>query len=517
MGNRFRYLAAAALIGFVLLGILTCAKRDNPFDPLNYRETGSVCSPDSLLTFKTNALFLLTDADRSIAVVQAYADTMRADSSAKYGTFAANNVKVAANQTRRNQNSIIESINRSTTDVDSLQPKSLLDTLTPIVLNRTYADTIAEKKVLIETIQLKAMALIANFESSCSGNKAALQVFNDSVAAIITADSIAIGKAARESSALLQTLRDSSTVIALYNAAIISENTAILYYNENIVWLSKTFAYPHLNSPDSLMAYLAAAVPGDTFIVDGELTVKDLIHFDASGTPEQPIVLMGSPKMTSVINATGGIIITNRKYISLVNLVIQKSGASGFKVENGTGSVRLENCIIRDNTLYGVEAIDSDLGIVDCKIMRNGKSGLRFAPTTANEITLDNVLIVKNHGHGMELVSPSGNFKFITISNNDSSGINIPTFNHAFSIDNSLITYNHDYGIKATIQPANAGLITLRNDNFFGNPKGDIDTTGHYSYYTLEPGYADTASDNFSVNPNGPLQGVGIIGYTEKK
>lgn len=117
----------------------------------------------------------------------------------------------------------------------------------------------------------------------------------------------------------------------------------------------------------------------------------------------------------------------------------------------------------------------------------------------------------------MELVSPSGNFKFVTISNNDSSGINIPTFNHAFSIDNSLITYNHAYGVKATIQPDNAGLITLRNDNFFGNQLGDIDTTGHYSYYTLDPQYADTANDDFSINPNGPLQGIGIIGYTEKK
>lgn len=517
MGNRFRSNATTALIGFVLFGILLCAKRDNPFDPLNYRETGSVCSQESLKTFKTSLLAQLADANEAIVVTRAYIDTMRADSLAKYGIFTANNARVAANQIKSDKNAIIGSINQSTADVDSLQPKSLLNTLTPITLNRSYKDTIADKKVRIETIQLKTRALIAYFESSCSGNKAALQIFNDSVIAIISADAIAVNKAATESGLLLQTLIDSSIAIANYNTAIISENTTLLFYNENIVWLSKTFAYPHIKSPDSLLFYLANAAPGDTLIIDGELTVKDLIHFDSSGTPDKPIVLMGSPKMTSVINATGGIIITNRKYISLVNLVIQNSRASGFKVENGTGSVRLEHCIVRDNTLYGVEAIDSDLGIIDCKIMHNGKSGLRFAPTTVNEITLDNVLIVKNHGHGVELVSPSGNLKFVTISNNDSSGINIPTFNHAFSIDNSLITYNHAYGVKATIQPGNAGLITLRNDNFFGNPLGDIDTTGHYSYYTLDPQYADTANDDYSVNPNGPLQGLGIIGYTEKK
>jgi hypothetical protein len=271
MWNRFLFIFFSALLGFAALCTLTCAKRDNPFDPLNYREMGSMCPPDSLLNFRTNVLFQLAYADQSIAVVRAYADTMRADSSAKYGIFAANNAKAAANKITRDQNAIIGSINRSTANPDSLQPKSFLDAIMPIVLNQTYNDTFIEKKGRIETILLKTRALIAGFESSCSGNKTAVQSFNDSALAIISADSAYSHDLSAGSTVLLKALNDSSAAIALYNAAIISENAQLQFYNENIAWLSKTIAFPHFSTPDSLLAGIAAAVPGDTFIIEGEL------------------------------------------------------------------------------------------------------------------------------------------------------------------------------------------------------------------------------------------------------
>lgn len=516
MRNLYLHHFFTALVVITAIYCLTCTKRDNPFDPVNYREQALVCPPESLITLKTNVLLQVVDADQSMLAVQAVADTIWADSSIKYAIFSANGVIAAANQKKRDQNLIIDSLYKNSTIIDSLRLKSLLDTLSLIVINQAYNDTFTEKKGRIETSQLKAMTLIAGFESSCSGNKAPLQTFKDSVTAIIKKDSSMAGDLSARSNSLIQSLNDSSLAIARYNAAIIIENAELISYNANISWRIKTNMLHHIKTPDSLLAFIARAVPGDTFVIEGELTTKDLVKFDTSGTALQPIVFMGTPQMTSIINATGGIIITNRRYISLVNLVIRNSAASGFKVESGAGSIVLDNCIVRDNTLYGVEAIDSDLRIVNCKIMHNGKSGLRFSPTTINTINLDNVLIVKNHAHGIELVSPYGDLNYVTISNNDSSGINIPTFNNTLNIYNSLITYNNDFGVKATILPGNAGLITLRNDNFYGNPKGDIDTTGHYSYFTLEPGYSDTANDDFSINPNGPMQGLDI-GYREKK
>jgi hypothetical protein len=494
---------------------LTCAKRDNPFDPINYRELGVVCPPESLLTFKSNVAVQLASADHSILVARTFVDTMRADSSTEYAICSADGIIEAANMKKQKQNLIIDSLNQTSAVIDSLRIKSLLDTIKPIFVNEAYIDTFMAEKAVLMNSQLIANILIATIELSCSGNKTLLQKFADSAIGVLTTDSLLINSYLTRSNAIVHALVDSSDAVANYNALIVYGNTLLNAYNQNTAWRIQTDRLPHITSPDSLISSIVHATPGDTFIVNGELSTANLIHVTVSGTSTQPIVLLGPPQMTGIIDAVGGIIITNSQYISLVNLVIRNSTASGFKVEDGSGSILLDNCTISDNALYGVEAIDSDLKMVHCRILRNGKSGLRFSPTTSNQINLDNILIVKNHGHGIDLVSPSGYMNYVTVSNNDSIGINIPTFSNIFTINNSLITYNGEFGVKATVLPSNASMILLGYDDFYGNRKGDIDTTGHYSYLTLEPGYIDTANNNFAINPDSPLGKD--IGYNENR
>lgn len=186
-------------------------------------------------------------------------------------------------------------------------------------------------------------------------------------------------------------------------------------------------------------------------------------------------------------------------------------------------SAFIENCEFANCASNGVSFTGTAASqIIDCHIHKNAGAGILISSTGRNLI--ERCIINANTGDGINNASTltTNNFlgshvRHCTIHGNGGDGIEIAgastavgVFNGAL-IENNCITGNGAYGIAFTGGSVTATLLAacraaIRN-NCFGsggtaNTSGAVSPTGIDSgSQSVDPGYTDTGTDNFTIGP----------------
>jgi parallel beta-helix repeat protein len=516
-------LAARNVILYILfilgagLYCVSCIKRDNPFDPIFDKiehKVASTCSQETLSVFqaKCSAIIIHTDslANKAKLLLQGF-------SSASKAGLDRNTEIENANRGISEKNQTIEVNNSLQTFSELLKDKTLLDTL--LFLELHTADIIAlTTSVALDSMTL-SISILAGLAATCPDYADSVKKLNDSSMAAFARATKPIRSSLTSIYAIEKSIDSSDSAIADSNDLIYRENDRIKAYNDSIYkikWIDRAKTLPVITSGDSLHRQMQ---PGDTFIVEGSLELNDNLKLSFHGTASDHIALIGDPLTpNSITMKNGSIFLDSAEYIDIANLTIRGSSESGIRVLNNSNNITLNGCTIEGNQGYGLAIFKSGMTVTNCRIFNNGGGGIQFQPASTDfQLNLDNVLIVKNFGVGVDLTTPLTDLKFVTISHNTSDGIRILSpYNSSVAISTSIVSFNGGFGISR--EDGNAGgIVEFGSVDFFGNLSGNVSSDVSGEFLSIDPNFNDTANTDFSIAPSGALsQQIRNIGYTGK-
>ncbi|MDQ3001853.1 MAG: right-handed parallel beta-helix repeat-containing protein [Fibrobacterota bacterium] len=504
----------------LLLGAvgISCIDRSNPFDPLNLGPQAAA----EVRVENRAGLDSLTGAAAAFAIhAKEYTGLFSADSVANDSILKGNSSVRADNDRTREHNLSVAESNRIQVVVDSMKLKAgfaFLDTLRPY-------GPYPEFQVRLTGLQLQAAAL-AVFIASVNGKKVPLVVYNsafiDSVFTPYRRDSLAYARIHAGIESGNAAVAAANADLKAYNAIREDDNRAVAVYNDSIDFIKKTQNKNIIVRADSLQALTFVAKAGDSLYLGAGSFNVDL-RFTNSGTVDSPIVLRGSPGMTTILkgvdkngtlNGSVGIL-SNRANIRFEGIVFRMGGVSGMKVESGSRNISFRNCRFDSSGQWGVEAIDSDLEMIDCRVLGNG-GGIRTTSTPNSDlrIRLVNNLVAGNRGHGLEAVSPMGEVSNCTFSDNTGEGIRVNSPLRALTIANSIVSSNLGTGIFREATSLNQDGFIVKECDIWGNREADwnllnMDSTRAENLkkanLNVKPEFIDPSSFNYALKPGSVL------------
>jgi hypothetical protein len=520
-----RSLTYAIMTALLLIVGLSCIERNNPFDPVNDTPRGSSLTPrrrDTIRGQTDPALAHLADSARVLAVALNSMRRHLSEDSARIAARLEHNTALKdANDSIIAANRQIQAYNDTVSAVDSLALKAFLDTLDTLAPPDTFPH-IDQLRYELSLHRLTAVDLIDSINLRYApdtiygptARESALRPF-DSLDALL-------GDIRARATSLFASVRDTNhQLIAPYNDTVTARNAAIRTYNDSILFAMRYHPYPPITDVDTLQTRLFAAEPGDTLVVAGG-TFSPIVRFVNSGTAQRPIVVQGQLDMTTVF-VNPDVRLSGNGYILFQHLTFRGNPESGgVKLEANAGPITFRSCRFEDNATFGLEIIDSDARLADCRITGNGGSGMRISSSrsAANRVTLDNVLIAHNRLDGIDVVTSALSIGHTTISDNGRNGIRLSDPEAELAVFSSLVTYNGRHGIHFESGFTAGYPFTIHYSVLYGNTDSPP-VTGHFSdsldYWSFAVSYADQSTNDYAVAAGNRVyeldrQGI-IIGY----
>lgn len=452
------------------LACMACIERSNPFDPLN---AGPHAASDIRVSNRPRLDTLTAGEAAFAAQITGFAGSFSADSLANDGRGKGNLVKRSANSARIEANAAVASDNQGAApEFLALKERySLLDTLKAY---GPYGDFQANRNAL----QVQAATLLG-FMSRINAENAPTvaypKAYSDSVFAPFARDTLAFFRLQARIDSGNAAVADSNLAITAYNAHRIEDNAAVGTYNDSIVFLKQTKDKNVITRPDSLQGITFVAKAGDSLLIGAGVFPVDL-RFTNSGTRDSLIVVRGYPGMRTIFTplvdkstgkpSTSTLILSGRSHIRFEDIVFRGGGISGAKLENGCRNVSFRRCTFDSSGQFGLEVVDSEVELLDCKLLANGK-GARLQ----GDVRLENVLIARNKGHGLEAVSPLGAILNCTVADNGGEGIRVNSPRRAFTIANTIVSGNAGYGIFREAENGFQDQFQVKECDVWGQPK----------------------------------------------
>jgi len=311
----------------------------------------------------------------------------------------------------------------------------------------------------------------------------------------------------------------------------IADSLAVLY-NKDILFCR----LPRETDPKIIEQKLATLQPGDTIAIDTSMLRIGKIELKNIGTTSSPwTVIMGSP-LGGTLLESDHVEIQGSAKIYFANITFHSTGAvNGVRVIDGSDSVRFVNCHFRNNLRRGVEILRSrNVALLSSTIMYNGTgAGAVTNPEDANtdscgiriessqNIEITSVLIARNRGHGIDILSSFVIIKGCTVSDNSLYGVQYTggTNQGTVEVYSTLFCYSSLYAINRVIaqQPVDFIVRAEEGNRFFANELGamggDQQMAAENAPFTeADPQFVDRDHDNYRIGPASPLNGTGI-GY----
>ncbi|MBD3393555.1 MAG: hypothetical protein GF410_16185 [Chitinivibrionales bacterium] len=512
----FFCLCAATLV------CVSCIQRDNPFDPANY--SPNVLDSAEVEEIRDTANATL-DSSFALAVqgfeaIDSLLSALVLDSAANDSLDSLNQLTRSENLSRRAENDTTAAYNDTVSMVDSLRFKLHLDTLLWLVTSDSSAALDAARSV-IRVEKLRADSQMSAVNKQYLPDTIYTDTLRDSILApfdslLALCDSARAARA-RFDAAVIDT---NTLAVVPYNETVGLYNDSVAAYNDSILFARESGGYPPIEDGDSLQQSLFAAQPGDTFVVASD-TFTVALRFSNSGSESSPIVVIGQPDLSTVLDSVDVAFSTN-SHIIFKNIVFSR-GSHGARLVAGSGPITFENCSFVGNGGHGCEVVDSDARFRNCRMLHNGGHGLRVssAEPKDNRVELTNTLIAHNRLTGIGIVSVNVTLQNTTISDNGSHGIRLDDPELELAIYNSLISYNGGYGITFLSGFNNNQPFTITSSVLYGNVTGQL--FGNFqppvSYLGYEPVYVDADADNYNIAPGNRLydleqEGI-VIGYRD--
>ncbi|MDG5816291.1 right-handed parallel beta-helix repeat-containing protein [Chitinispirillales bacterium ANBcel5] len=493
-------------VGLLVSALLTaaflssCIERSNPWDPHKgcpniiieelYEENTQYI--DSVLNRMADLTKRSEDEDLLDSI-----NELNADSETKNLHIKQSNDSILA------LNSYIDSLNRIRSENETPQLKSLLDTLTFYLFSeKEFGYKAIEAQFQDGSVYVEK--LISDVNDKCLPNGVFPSFYVDSVFNKLDSLDSRISKMRASIEQHSYYLEKNSGFIADYNNNVHNLNIQILRYNDSILYDSRTRHEPTVRNDRELLEAINESSPGDTIVLDSGVYSVSLRFFN-TGTEANPIVIIGAPLHRSVLDSSD-VIISNRSHIQFYGLVFANSAVSGVKVEAHSRSIYFENCIFTSNRQYGIEVLESEVTLKNCKVLYNGWSGIRAQGNVISDYKLigENVLVAHNGLHGINLVSQTLFFQRSTISDNRSQGVRIESANRQADFERCLFTFNGSYGIKRDENGSEQGTFTTQLSVFYGNEAGAFDAEASHiehnvPYISHDPLFHDRQNGDFTV------------------
>lgn len=460
------------ILPFFLIIISNCIERDNPFDPLNFSPDRGVKNPavgeirDSTLSHFDSVKI---EYAPNIAQIESTFLLLSTDFTALDSLRRVNDSIRRYNDTIRNQNTYTQRYNDTVFFPDSLRLKSSLDTLFHLCIK---SDTIPLQGFL-ERTQLTRARFASTIDSINAafapdtvfspGLRDSVLLFFDSLI-IRTSDGID-----KIDSLRVMVMTENDQQIHPYNQLIITENAEIFDYNEDIGYKKKFQRYDPITNVDSLRREFSLAGPGDIFVIAGG-SFTPFLQTDSSGTDKEPIIIQGQPDMSTIFIRPEIILSDNRHFI-FRNIVFRESGLDGIRLENESGPIVFDKCHFEQNAGNGLNIIDSDVRIINCRITGNVGCGIFASSDQQNDnyVHIHNSLIAQNHLSGIEIIAATNLYVTnTTISDNGGQGLFLRGPEITLQINNSILSFNKD-GIVYDSPFSSEHLFTLGATVIFGN------------------------------------------------
>ncbi len=518
--QRFAFFPFSVIIMMVLL---TCIHRNNPYDPLLYHEPIESCPQDTIDALRVNVGTIVVRTDSLVRSADIVADSLRLDSLSKKRVIDSNQAIKTADSTFILQNRVIEQLNIGQVVADSLKYKTPLDTLHFLPSMPISGVDLSDR---LETDSIRLASLFSAFFDACPGNADTIKQFKDSVFFAFGQKALHVDSVLYRMGARSEVYDSITSAIVGFNDTVKNQNNLITAYNDSIdkiKFSAQTQLLPRITSGDTLKRLVQTAKPGDTFILQGTVSVGGNLQLSSMrGTQSNHISLIGDPWTSNSLITTSGVFIDSGEYIDIKNIHISGSSGPGLKLENGSNNITLNHCVIEKNSGFGMEVTASGIAMDSCKIINNGKGGIQFAPPpTTYQLNLVNVLIAKNKGVGIDAATPLANIRNVTISDNDSDGIHIVSpINSSVYLDYCIISFNKGFGIFRNQDTPSGEIFWGINDcyqNSLGNLSPGIDNTP----LNVDPHFVDRQNNNYSIAPGDDnviyiweIQNI-IIGYRE--
>ncbi len=483
------------------LSLFSCIDRSNPFDPINFSSTKKTEIKQAQKPILDSSFAILAALSSSLKKFQ---DLFASDSSFNLVTENNNSKIKVSNDSILQYNIQIDSSNAKAISAVALKFKSYVLLQNSLRNYGPYAG-FDSQKIEVKNLNSQIQSLLIK----TNAQYAPIEIYSikdqDSVLNNINKDTLQYSQFTLRIEAANQMVQIGNGFIVAYNHSQDTVNAIIQNYNELILFRKSTQNKPAIVQSDSLQAKTFLAKAGDTLILGDAIYAVDL-RFTNSGTIDSPIVVRGIPglktifkalKLNNVLNGSP-VILSARSNIIFENIVFRAGGISGAKLEAGCRNIFFKHCQFDSSSVWGIEAIDSDLHLLNCLVKANG--GVitsRTDPTKSYRIQIENTLIAQNFGIGLSAVSPNLDLSYSTISDNSGSGLVFNPPIQAIHISNSIVSGNGGNGLKIEANAILNNTFTCTTSDIWQNKLGDWEFN-----FPDSIALAKIQKGNISVNPS---------------
>ncbi len=308
--------------------------------------------------------------------------------------------------------------------------------------------------------------------------------------------------------------------------AISVENSCIAQYNDSI----ELCCLDWIEDTTGIQQTIDSIKPGETIAIG-----LDSIHIPdglikRKGETGVWTIIRGKPSKKTIITSPR-MQVDSSFNIKFVDIIFTDMGNNiGVRVINNSDSIVFSRCIFRDNSEKGMEASKCrNLIIESCEFVCNGNSadstgiglgGLRISECR-NSIVLENILVARNFGVGIEINKSFVSLWGGTISDNTLDGVRYmgPEGTGSFVSKSSIFSFNKGYGVFRNNENTTLDIFVSsdKGNRFFGNGAGDLGgdpgmVERNQPVENIDPMFADRNSGDYRISEKSPLYGKNI-GY----
>lgn len=492
--------------------VMNCISRDNYWDPVNY----TVVLQKKLLATIDSAYGLL-----ALDSLYRLRDSLNAINAHNARLGDSNTVIRLRNDATEQDNQAAEVANKNLRPPSSnFTWKKYLDYLlmlrsgVPVASLQPLKNDVLREKERADSVIAAANARAPEVVVFTERQRDSLLARYDILIALIDATEAQ----ANTLSALV--VRVNTDTIVPYNALVDEKNRASKGYNDSMVLALAIKVIP--NNPDSVITILRNAVAGDRFLLpNGNVELRTLL-FNNSGTVDSPIVITGQDSTRFNLS---DVVLNGNSYITFNTIVFFGSSEQSVLVSNGCTGIVFNNCQFGANNSKGLVIRNSNVTLNDCSLRSNGDDAVTIVSTPAQSwlVSLNNVLVVNNGGHAINVNGSRLSLQNVTIANHDLQAVYVADSALDLTVTNSLFTNNCGKTTFPAIYYATGytgvAPLSITTTNLFQNGAGKDTVNAPVSTPLLhyDPMYLD---NDFSISPRSPLDSLEkagtVIGYRKK-
>ena len=498
---KFRTVFFLFLYSGTLSLLLTCIERDNPWDPVNYREEG--CTDR-----------YIHQIDSITHLIESYDTTLVKQDSLRFKTLKQTNLTTRDNNAslRKNIEDKLRESNKNfkeDTAADNCETARLRDSIKVQLLRLDKNVTTENIGQAIAQLTADSTAIENRFseaENLCAGQKALTPSYHTLITRQYPEKKAVWQKLISEINTYSNAINDSNRTVDSLNEVVRVYDSFVNHYNDSL----NACKIIRTTDPDTIGKQLDSIQPGDTIALGEGIITGIQINIVDKGNNDDMMVIMGVPGGKTVIESS------TRLHLETVSSIIFKhlifNHTASIQIKNDCSNVTFDYCTFNGNPNHGIEALhSSNLKIENCRFIDNCTTGKDTSDTTGDQwaalrlseclnVILKNILVARTSGYGVEIDGSTVTINKVTITDNTLDGIfykNSDTERQCF-IGNSIFSFNGGYGIICQNENSALSASEASENRYFQNTSGPmggneaaIESNGPFTI-SIDPMYTDT-------------------------